>query len=315
MSDGLLDFSHGITAIDTGFVRPRLDASHLLVRDGRAAFVDTGTGPSVPRLIEALAAKDIDPSDVDYVFLTHIHLDHAGGAGELCRHLPAARVCVHPRGAAHLADPRRLVEGTLAVYGEEAFRRYYGDVRPIPAERLVVVEDGQRLTLGKSTLTFLHTPGHALHHVSIVDEEARGIFAGDTFGVSYRELDGPRGEFIFPATTPVHFDPDAAHASIDRLMAERPTAIYLTHYSRVADLERLASDLHRGLRAFVAITEEAAARPDPLSAIVSGLRDYLCSRLREHGIADAESLTDDVLSMDIELNAKGLLVWLGRRAH
>jgi len=125
MRDVLLDFSHGITAIDTGFVRPRLDASHLLVRDGRAAFVDTGTGPSVPRLIEALAAKDIDPSDVDYVFLTHIHLDHAGGAGELCRHLPAARVVVYPRGAAHLgsATPDRGYAGGVRRGGVPALLR------------------------------------------------------------------------------------------------------------------------------------------------------------------------------------------------
>ena len=116
----MTDFRAGITAIDADYVRPRLAASHLIVDDGRAAFVDTGTTHSLPNLLGALAEKDVDPADVDWVLATHVHLDHAGGAGALMRALPNARCAVHPRGARHLAEPSKLVAGSIAVYGEDA---------------------------------------------------------------------------------------------------------------------------------------------------------------------------------------------------
>lgn len=303
------DLGHGITAVDTGLVRPRFDASHIILRDGRAGFVDTGTRHSVPLLLGALERLGIAAEQVDYVFLTHIHLDHAGGAGDLIQHLSRARVVVHPRGARHLVAPERLVEGTRAVYGEAVFARYYGGVRPISEKRIVTVEDGERLRLGGSTLSFLHTPGHALHHLCIVDHDARGIFAGDTFGISYRDLDTAAGEFIFPATTPVHFDPEAAHASIDRLLAQHPQAIYLTHYSRVTDLERLTADLHHDLDVFVRIAERCGEAPDRLAALKAAMREHLAGRLAAHGF---EGSVDELLGIDIGLNCQGLLVWLDR---
>ncbi|HEV2211913.1 MAG TPA: MBL fold metallo-hydrolase, partial [Gammaproteobacteria bacterium] len=214
----LLSFPHGITAVDTDYVRPRLDASHIIVRGGRAAFVDTGTTHSVPCLLAALRSKDVAPTDVDYVFLTHVHLDHAGGAGELMRHLPNAKVLVHPRGAAHVVDPAKLIAGTQAVYGEAEFARLYGEIPPIPKERVIEAPDGLLVRLGGSELLLIHTPGHALHHYSIVDPTSDSVFTGDTFGISYRVFDTAKGPFIFPATTPVHFDPEQAHASLHRIM-------------------------------------------------------------------------------------------------
>ncbi|NNF15308.1 MAG: MBL fold metallo-hydrolase, partial [Gammaproteobacteria bacterium] len=222
----------GIFAVDTEYLRPLMDASHLIIDNGRAAFVDTGTNYSVPNLLAALASQGLEPGDVDYVFLTHIHLDHAGGAGELIKHLPAARVCVHPRGARHICEPEKLIAGTIAVYGENAYHQLYGDIQPIDSERIIEIEDGQRMQVGSRVFELIHTPGHALHHYCMVDAQARLIFTGDTFGVSYRETDTSRGAFIIPTTTPVHFDPEAAHASIDRLMSYAPEACYLTHYSR-----------------------------------------------------------------------------------
>jgi glyoxylase-like metal-dependent hydrolase (beta-lactamase superfamily II) len=309
----LLDFPDGITAIDTGVLRPRFDASHLILSGGRAAFVDTGTNESLPRLLAALEAKELAPDRVDFVLLTHVHLDHAGGAGSLMRALPNATAVVHPRGARHMIDPARLVEGAMAVYGEAEFRRVYGEIVPIAAGRIRTVADGERIDFRGRTLEFIHTPGHAQHHYCIVDREARAIFSGDTFGVSYREFDTARGAFIFPTTTPVQFDPDAAHASIDRLMSYAPEAIYLTHYSRVQELGRLASDMHACLDAFVALAEDCEDAEQRTQSMRLRMAEYLNARLDAHGVARGERTRAALLDPDIVLNVQGLEVWLERR--
>ena len=311
----LLEFPDQITAIDTGVLRPRFDASHLLRTGDHAAFVDTGTNASTPRLLAALEAKGVDPARVDYVLLTHVHLDHAGGAGSLMRALPNAMAILHPRGAPHMIDPGKLIAGSIAVYGEAEFRRTYGDIIPIPAERIRTVADGERIRLGDRTLEFLHTPGHALHHYCILDRDARAIFSGDTFGVSYREFDTPGGEFIFPTTTPVQFDPVAAHASIERLMSHAPDAIYLTHYSRVRNLDRLARDMHECLDGFVRLAEDCADAEQRTQSMRLRMAELLNARLDAHGFPRDERVRRALLDADIALNVHGLEVWLHRRGR
>src|SRR4029079_14190716 len=154
-----MDFDSGISAIDTGFFRPQFDASHLIVENGRAAFVDVGTNYSVPRLLDTLAQKSIPVDAVDWVLLTHVHLDHAGGAGLLLQALPNARAVLHPRGAPHMTEPEKLIAGSKAVYGEERFNKLYGGLLPIPAERMQITQDGLRLQLGSRELEIIHTPG------------------------------------------------------------------------------------------------------------------------------------------------------------
>ncbi len=308
----LTDFADGITAVDTDYVRPRLDASHLVVDHGRAAFVDTGTTLSVPNLLAALAARDIGREQVDWVLTTHVHLDHAGGAGELMRHLPNARCVVHPRGARHLVDPARLVAASIVVYGEQRYRELYGEIVPIAEERVLVPGDGERIMLGKRPLELIHTPGHALHHYCIVDLETRRIFPGDTFGISYREFDVDGREFIMPTTTPVHFDPGALKASVDRLLGYAPRAMYLTHYSEVRDVERLAGDLKRGVDAFVALGRSLAAAPQRAARMREAMFGTLCGWLDEHGYAGDTAERHRLLDDDVELNVQGLEVWLDR---
>ena len=307
------DFADGIAAIDTHYVRPRLCASHLVVERGRAAFVDTGTALSVPRLLAALDAKGIAREAVDWVLLTHIHLDHAGGAGALVERLPNARVAVHPRGAAHIADPARLVAATRQVYGDAAYERLYGDIRPVAAERLVVTEDGASHELAGRRFEFLHTPGHALHHQAIVDAAAGAVFAGDTFGVSYRAFDVDGREFILPATTPTQFDPDQLHASIDRVVALAPRAVFLTHYSRVVDVARLAEDLHAALRAYVAIARRHRQDPARVARLTAAVFDFHSAALDRHGYAGTLAMRHALLDEDIALNVQGLVAWLERR--
>lgn len=295
----------GVFTIDAGYFRPGLAAVHLVVDGGEAAFVDTAVGHSVPRLLESLAEAALAPADVRWVLLTHVHLDHAGGAGTLMRALPHAELVVHPRGAPHMIDPAKLVAGTIATYGEDEYRRLYGEILPVDAARVRTVADGDTLGLGARALEFIHTPGHALHHYCIVDAAHRLIFSGDTFGISYREFDTADGEFIFPATTPTHFDPEQAHASIDRLLGYEPVAIYLTHYSRVDSIARLAVDLHSDLDAFA----DMARREPDTAAVRAALDRHLRARLAAHGCRLPSERVGELLALDVDLNAKGLVAW------
>jgi glyoxylase-like metal-dependent hydrolase (beta-lactamase superfamily II) len=308
----LTDFPDGITAIDTDYVRPQLDASHLLVDHGRAAFVDTGTTLSVPNLLAALDARGIGCDQVDWVLTTHVHLDHAGGAGELMGHLPNARCATHPRGARHLVDPAKLIAGSIAVYGETRYRELYGDIVPVAEDRMFVPGDGERISVGRRNLELIHTPGHALHHYCVVDLDTRRIFPGDNFGISYRDFDVDGRELIFPTTTPVHFDPVAMRSSIDRLMAYKPVAMYLTHYSQVLQLDRLADDLKRRVDELAQLARSLATEPDRASRLRSEMFTLMSAWLDAHGypgdVAERHRLIDD----DVELNAQGLEVWLDR---
>ena len=301
-------------AVDTDHGRARGDASYLIVESGRAAFVDTGTHWSVPNLLEALGALGLGVEEVDYVLLTHVHLDHAGGAGTLLRSLPRAQVLVHPRGAAHLIEPARLIAATRAVYGEQAFQAQFGEIASLPAERVATVEDGQRLAFGGRTLEFLHTPGHALHHVCILDRDRRELFAGDTFGISYRESDTAVGAFVFPTTSPSQFDPEQLHASVSRIAALTPRCAYLTHYGRIDAVRERAPDLHTEIDAFVRIARAAAAGPERARSIERELFRHLSRRLDAHGFSREPAARHALLDGDVTLNALGLDAWLTRAA-
>jgi glyoxylase-like metal-dependent hydrolase (beta-lactamase superfamily II) len=303
----------GITAIDTEYERPRQDASHLLIENGRAGFIDTGNNNSVPLLLDALVQHDLDVADVDYVFLTHIHLDHAGGAGLLMQQLPNARCVVHPRGAPHMVDPARLIAGTEAVYGVERMRELYGEILPIDAERIVVPDDDDWIELNGRAMQILFTEGHARHHYCLHDPQSKGIFTGDSFGISYREFDTAAGEFIFPTTTPASFDPPEAHKSIDRIMACAAEQLYLTHYSRVRDLDRLAFDMHAAIDQYVSLAKDNASAKNRTAAISAAMFEYLEGRLIEHGFRGDRDAMWSVLSLDIQLNTQGLEVWLDRQ--
>ena len=307
-----MDFDHGISAIDTGFFRPQFDASHLIVENGRAAFVDTGTNYSVPRLLAELSAKRIAADAVDYVILTHVHLDHAGGAGLLMQQLPNARAVIHPRGVRHMVDPGALIAGATAVYGADEVQASYGTLVPIPAERIVTANDDHRIDLAGRELLCIDTPGHARHHMCIWDARSQAFFPGDTFGLSYREFDTDKGAFILPTSTPVQFEPEALHASIDRMLGFKPQQMFLTHYSRVTDVERLARDLHEQIDAMVTIARSHASKADRHARIMEDLAQLYIARARDHGCIFDDARIRDLLVMDIELNAQGLEVWLDR---
>ena len=304
------DVGDGIVAVDTQYLRLSADASHLVIADGRAAFVDTGTNYSVPLLLDALRQYDLERADVDYVFLTHVHLDHAGGAGSLMRELPNARCVIHPRGAPHMADPSKLIVGTQGVYGKQKAFELYGDIVPIDAARIIEAADEDRFSFGGREVRALHTEGHARHHYCLHDPQSRGVFTGDSFGISYRELDTEKGEFIFPTTTPPHFEPTEAHKAVDRIMAQEPDRLYLTHYSRVNDVQRLANDMHECLDGFVAIARRHQDRDDRREAMETDLFEFLYERLAAHGYDQGREAAQDFLKHDMVLNSQGLDAWL-----
>lgn len=308
------DYGEGIHAMDSGYERPLLAAIHLIVEDGKVAFVDTGSNDSLPRALQALERLGLGPDAVDYVILTHVHLDHAGGAGRYMQAFPQARLVVHPRGAPHMVDPSALVAGVTAVYGEDYVQRVYGEIVPVPSSRIIEAPEGARLYMGKRELEFFDTPGHARHHVCLLDSRTRGLFTGDMFGLSYREFDVDGRAFIFPTTTPTQFDPAAMRASILRLADRMPSALYLTHYAQVTDVPVLTRALLQRLGAIVTLAERFVTKtPDRLAGLRNALREFLFSELRAHGVTLSDEAIEAVIAVDLDLNAKGILHWLDTR--
>lgn len=304
----------GISAIDAEYLYPGHAAAHLIVDAGRAAFVDVGTNASVPYLLAALAELGVAPSAVDYLLLTHVHLDHAGGAGALLSALPNATAVLHPRGAPHMIDPGKLISGAQAVYGEERCAALYGELVPMPPERVRAVADGERVQLGARTLELIHTPGHALHHYAVIDAAHKSVFPGDTFGISYRALDTAAGAFIVPTTTPTQFDPAQHIASIERMQSYSPQAMYLMHFSRVTGVPRLAASLKAQIEALAGIARAHAADAAPEAGIRSDMRALWLALARRHGVALGDEQITAVLAGDLELNTQGLIAWLARTA-
>lgn len=303
---------HGIHTIDTAFQRDHFDAAYLIVEDGRGAFVDCGTNHSVPHLLAAVQRTGLAPADIDLLIVTHVHLDHAGGAGLLMQQLPNATLVAHPRAAPHLIDPEKLIAGATAVYGEEEMQRSYGAIQPVPDSRVRIVADGETVLLAGRALECIDTPGHARHHHCIWDARSRSWFTGDTFGLSYRELDGPQGAFILPTTTPVQFEPQALKASIARMVDRAPEAMYLTHYGPVSDAPRLAQSLYEQIDAMVAIADACDGRADRHRCIAAALSALYLERAHAQQVPLADEDVLRLLAMDIELNAQGLGVWLDR---
>ncbi len=309
--EGVFDYGHGICAVDSVYDRRMQTAIHLLVERGRAAVIDTGTSHAVARVMAALAARGVAPAQVDYVILTHVHLDHAGGAGQLMARFPNARLTVHPRGARHLIDPGQLIAATVAIYGQQETRRIYGEILPVPRARVIETAEGAVLDLAGRELQFLDAPGHARHHVVVRDTLSGHIFAGDTFGLSYRELDQDGRQYSFPTTSPSQFDPVALHRSIDRMLALQPAAIYVTHFGQLTKLTGLGADLHRLIDAHAELGERhRRAGAERKRLLKEGVRSLvLAERARQNWRLPSEKVLE-VFALDIELNAQGIESWL-----
>lgn len=306
-------YDGGVLVTDADFVRENMAACYLLEADSEVAFIEVGTNSSTSRLMQLLKERGWQPQDVRYVIVTHVHLDHAGGAGSLMQLLPNATLLAHPYGARHMIEPGKLEAGARAVYGDEEFDRTYGTLIPVPKERAREMADGSSVALGNRTLSFIDTPGHARHHFCVHDSLTNGYFSGDTFGLSYREFDTENGAFLFPTTTPIQFDPDALKASVKRLMATSPDYMYLTHFGRVDNLEKLAADMLAGVDVLVDIAEQCSGADNRTGQLTTAITDWLMKRLRKHGCELPDERCLEILKPDVILNVQGIEFWLDHR--
>ncbi len=307
----MIDYDHDISAIDADLIRHGMASIHLLRAGDQAALVDCGTGHSLPNVRAALEQKGVAAGQLRYIILTHVHLDHASGAGAAMRAFPDARLVVHPRGARHMIDPSKLIAGATAVYGEQAMAEMYGEIVPVEAARVIETHDGFTLDFNGRPLEFIDTPGHARHHHCIWDARSQGWFTGDTFGLAYPECTVGDRAFIFPTTSPVQFEPVAMRASVERLLAREPRAMYLTHYGRVTHVADLGRALLARIDAHVAIAEAAStAGANRKQRLLEALNALLIEELSAHGSTLTRDQALAIWGLDIELNAQGLEVWL-----
>ena len=301
-----------VYCIDALYVKPRVASIYLIVDCDEAAIIETGTRHSLDNVLATLEALGVDDSQVRYIIPTHVHLDHAGGAGIMMQRFGQARLIIHPRGARHMEDPTRLVEGTIPVYGREQFELRYGRIEPVPADRISVAEDLDRYSLGKRELVFFDTPGHARHHFCIYDETSEGVFTGDTFGLSYDPMKHlPRG--LVPTSSPPQFDPPALQASVARILSYRPKRAYLTHYGALENPLAHEQSLPRWIDEYVEICERL--RPQDENGereLEQALERCIVDTIAPAGERDVIARC---LKADMLLNAQGLAIWWRRSRH
>jgi glyoxylase-like metal-dependent hydrolase (beta-lactamase superfamily II) len=308
--------AESIFTIDCHYVKPGRVAAYLLVEDGQAAFVDNNTNRAVPHLLAALEAHSIPPEQVRYLILTHVHLDHAGGTAALLGACPNARVLAHPRALRHLVDPSRLIESARMVYGDALFDHLYGDIAPVPEDRVQTMADEDTLAFGRRTLTFLHVSGHARHHMCILDSASRGVFTGDAFGIGYQRFQKGTKPFIMASSPPIDFDPIQAREGVRRLANSGAETAYLGHFGPQGRMDCAAAQLMEDLTRKEAVLDEAESSGPTGDALVT----FCENRLKRAAAAMFASCglkpspkDWEWLSPDIRIDAKGLAFTAQRR--
>ncbi|HUZ08782.1 MAG TPA: MBL fold metallo-hydrolase [Acidimicrobiales bacterium] len=302
--DGPTVLAPGVLEIDTllgGW--QRVTAGYLLLGPD-PVLVETGSQSSAPVMLASLARLGLGPRDLAGVVVTHIHLDHAGGVGDVARAFPEATVYVHEKGARHLADPTRLVSSAARVYGP-LLDSLYGRLDPTPAERLHVLADGEEIRVGGGrVLTAVDSPGHAKHHVALHDSTSGILFAGDAVGVKL-----PDGGVLRPATPPPDFDLDQALRSLQRFAERQPSGIALAHYGLLPDPRELLEEATATLRQWAETAEQAFASGSDIAEALSERFDPLVGDVAPEHREKLEVMNG------VHSNAAGLLRWIETRDH
>ncbi|GGF34692.1 MBL fold metallo-hydrolase [Halobacillus andaensis] len=303
------DRIHLIDGFDLGI--PGRTGTYV-IEEENLTLVETGPSPSVPRIVEGLKDLELDPKDVRYLILTHIHLDHAGGAGLLLKECPEAEVIVHEKGKRHLANPSRLIEGARAVYGD-SFDQLFDPILPIEEEKLIVKEEGDTLEISPDcTLKFFDTPGHANHHLGIYDPVSNGIFTGDTAGIRYHQTLDYGVTFYLPSTSPNQFDPEEMKQSIQRFRDLKVDHIYFGHFGKTDEPEAAFNQVVEWIPKFVEAGEEALVNGNGIEGVKNRLYEKVNAYLRELQIPDDHPVYE-VIQLDIEVCAMGLVDYLRKK--
>ena len=300
----LVEVADGITAIDTLMGgRPRYTAAYLLDAQ-QLTLVETGPGTSVDPVTDALDRLGVARNELAHVVVTHIHLDHAGGVGALSERFPAATIWVHERGARHLADPSRLVASATRVWGEREMREFFLPIQPVEAGRLRSLGDGDTIAMGDRELAVLDTPGHASHHVGLIDSRTGAVFTGDAIGIHVPDL-----PVLRPATPPPDFDLDRYVASIERIRDAASSVLLFAHYGPLTDVDATCDLAIRRVREWSRVVEDAMDSTDDPNELASRLEQAALDDIETGAEAtlDLEMLEDRLrLLSSIRMNAMGL---------
>lgn len=313
--NSVYDLKNDLSLIDLYDLKRWNQTGCYVLREETLAIIETSSSPSIPYLLAGLQKLNLKPEDIKYIIVTHIHLDHSGGAGLLLEHCPNATIVVHPNGKRHLVDPTKLISSAKLVY-QEGFKEKFDPIVPIPEERIIVMEDGDKLKLSEErTLTFYHTRGHANHHFSIYDSKSNGIFTGDSCGIYYGPTTSNGRELVLPTTSPNQFDYEEALASISLMRSLRPSCLYFAHFGMSTNVDYIFNEMEKWLKVYVETalltyihhTEYTTEQLSNL--IIEQLAEQIVDDFKKDGI----QLDKSKMMNDIVVSSLGLIHYMKKK--
>ncbi|RZP22705.1 MAG: MBL fold metallo-hydrolase [Burkholderiaceae bacterium] len=315
MTNLISSFEQNIFCFDANYFRKNFAAIHFVNQNNKILIVDTATNHSAKRFLKTLQNMSISLESVEWIVLTHVHLDHAGGAGLLMKMCPNAQLAVHPRGVRHMVNPEKLWASVISVYGEKEAENQYGQLIPVDENRVVAVGEGEVIRFQNRRLQIFDAPGHANHHIVIFDEKSKSFFTGDAFGIAYPELTNENGEFIFISSTPTQFEPVKFDATIKKILEQKPKTCFLTHFSKIMNIEKNGYELLKQIDEYVTITHQVRNNHDnQQERIRVKLFELLYKKAKKVNLNISKREFGNLLSLDLSLNAQGLEYWNNRKS-
>jgi glyoxylase-like metal-dependent hydrolase (beta-lactamase superfamily II) len=297
-----------VRLVDMHYLAPERAASYIVIEGGRAAIIDH-TKQGIPHMQAELATHGLSFEDVEYLIITHVHLDHAGGTGRLAQLCPNAKVLAHPKAARHLISPERIIAGSRAVYGDEMFEQLYGEIVPIPESQVRAMQDGETIAWGKRTLRFEYALGHASHHFVIYDDKSNGVFTGDMLGMGRSRYLAADKDFVHCITAPPDFDAAEWKKHTQKLVDSGARWAFIAHFGVFDNIPARVADLVESLDASQAIVEAAAASDMDDAELTAWCIEQVGIGMDKHLTERGIPLTGDdrrVMDPDQMMNGMGL---------